>query len=156
MHICRAFFSIYLIGALLPSALHLQAQTPNPAQAPNLKKFPSLKKADAAFHAGFAARQSGNLELARTKFAEAVKLAPQIPEGHEALGAVLLELGRPAEAVPEFEAAAKLKPADAEIESSLALAYAQAGEPAKALPHFSAAIEKMQEPGQTPANAAFH
>jgi Flp pilus assembly protein TadD len=56
----------------------------------------TLKDADAAFRAGLAARESGNLELARTKFSEAVNLQPQIAEGHEALGAVLVEMGKPA------------------------------------------------------------
>ena len=42
------------------------------------------------FHAGYAAQQSGDLELARAKFAEVVKLAPEIAEAHEALGAVLV------------------------------------------------------------------
>jgi hypothetical protein len=36
MHASRAFLSVFLIGALLASALHLAAQTPNLAQAPNL------------------------------------------------------------------------------------------------------------------------
>ena len=53
----------------------------------------------------YAARQNGNLELARKKFAEVVKLEPKIPEGHEALGAILVELGKPADAIAEFEAA---------------------------------------------------
>ena len=79
----------------------------------NAKSRARSENADAAFREGYAARQSGNLELARTEFAKVVSLAPQIPEGHEALGAVLLELGQPADAIAELETAAKLKPGDA-------------------------------------------
>jgi len=50
------------------------------AQAPRLRKTGKLKRADAAFRAGHDALQSGNLELARAKFAEASHLAPQIPK----------------------------------------------------------------------------
>jgi len=92
------------------------------------KKNPpdAVKQADTAFHEGYAARQAGNLELARTKFAEVVHLEPKIAEGHEALGAVLVELGKPLEGAKEFEAAAKIKPSDDGIETNLALAYSQA------------------------------
>src|SRR5579871_4168230 len=87
-------------AAVLSAALATaSAQTPDAA-----------KQADAAFRAGYAARQAGQLNAARADFAKVVRLAPGIPEGHVALGAVLLELGQPAEAIPEFEAAAKLKP----------------------------------------------
>ena len=47
-----------------------------------------------------------------TKFAEVVRLQPGIAEGHEALGAVLFELGKTSEGLVQFEAAAKLKPGD--------------------------------------------
>src|ERR1700758_2698828 len=79
------------------------------AQAGKKNSADAVKRADAAFHEGFAARQAGNLELARTGFAEVVHLQPQIPEGHEALGAVLVELGKPQEGAKEFEAAEKIK-----------------------------------------------
>ena len=116
----------------------------------------AVKRADAAFHAGYAARQQGNLELARSKFAEAVKLQPQIAIGHEALGAVLVELGRPAEGAKEFEAAAKIKPSDDAIETNLALAYAQAGEPAKAIPHFQSAVSLSHLSGKPAPDAGFY
>ena len=80
------------------------------AQTATTVNSQALKKADAAFREGFLARQSGNLALAQAKFAEVVKLEPGIPEAHEALGAVLLEMGKPTDAIAELEAAAKLKP----------------------------------------------
>src|SRR5271157_3899895 len=142
-------FPVVLIATLaaLPVVL--------PGQAPNAQKSDAIKKADAAFHAGYAAQQAGQLDRARAKFAEAVRLAPAIAEAHEALGAVLLELDKPAEAVPELEAALRLKPGDPGIETDLAMAYARTGEPAKAIPHFSAAFAVSQQPGQQPADALF-
>ena len=115
----------------------------------------AIKRADAAFHEGYAAREAGNLELARTKFAEVVRLQPRIAEGHEALGAVLTELGRPLDGAREFEAAAKLKPSDQALETNLALAYAQAAEPAKALPHFQSAESLSHQAGHAPLDASF-
>ncbi len=128
---------------------------PVTAQTPSPRKTDQLKRADAAFHAGYDALQSGNLELAREKFTEASHLAPKIPEAHEALGAVLVELGRLDEAMQELEAAHKLKPGDQGIETNLALAYVKADLPARAIPHFSAAFRLSQQPGRTPADAAF-
>src|ERR1700677_1163397 len=104
------------------------------AQVPDQQEGDALQRADAAFHAGYAALQAGHLDTAKAEFATAVSLAPQIPEGHEALGAVLVSLGQPAKAIPEFEAALALKPGDQAIESNLAIAYAKSGDPAKAAP----------------------
>jgi Flp pilus assembly protein TadD len=98
------------------------------AQGPGSANPETMKKADAAFHDGFAAQQSGNLALAREKFSVVVNLEPKIAEAHEALGAVLLELNKPEEAIPELEAAARLKPGEAGNEANLAMAYAEAGE----------------------------
>lgn len=119
---------------------------PSCAQAPNAANTAAFKRADAAFHEGYKAQQSGNLELARSRFAEVVKLEPQIAEAHQALGAVLLEMNKPREAVAELEAAAQLKPGDAGNEANLALACAATGNAAKAIPHFEAALH--------PANGA--
>jgi tetratricopeptide (TPR) repeat protein len=138
-----------LVSLMACWPLSFTAQTPSP------RKTEQLKRADVAFHAGYDALQSGNLELARAKFAEASHLAPRIPEAHEALGAVLVELGRPAEAVEELEAASKLKPGDQGIETNLALAYVKADLNAKAIPHFSAAFNLSQQSGHPPADGAF-
>lgn len=130
----RATARVGCFSALALAMAQLCAQEPSAADAA------TLKQADAAFHEGYAAQQSGDLELARAKFAEVVKLEPQIAEAHEALGAVLLEMNRPAEAVAELESAAQLKPGDTGNEANLALAYAATGEAAKAIPHFEAAL----------------
>ena len=114
--------------------------------AQSAQESPALRKADAAFRAGFAAQQAGNLELARAQFAEAVQLAPQIAEGYEALGTVLLHLGKPREATRSLETALKLQPKSSGNESNLALAYA-AGRAMQAL---LAGVE----PGDAPTFAA--
>jgi protein O-GlcNAc transferase len=110
----------------------------------------ALHKADVAFRAGYAASQAGHFEEARAQFAEVVRLAPAIAEGHEALGSALIALSHPAEAVPELQKAAKLKPGDAGIESNLAIAYAQSGQASKAIPHFEAVLRGSPAP-QDPA-----
>src|SRR5205823_13769415 len=116
-----------------------QARTANPKAS---------QKADAAFRPGSAAHPPGQLHDARARFAEVVGLAPQLPVGHEALGAVLLELSEPAEAIPQLEAAARLRPNDRGIEMNLAYALAQSGQAAKAMPHFEAVLRLGQGPGQ--------
>jgi protein O-GlcNAc transferase len=115
----------------------------------------AVNRAGAAFRAGYAAQQAGKLEEARTDFAQAAQFAPQIAESHEALGAVLLELDKPADAVPELESALKLKAADPDIETDLALAYARAGQAANAVPHFQAVLALSQQAGQHPVDATF-
>jgi protein O-GlcNAc transferase len=88
---------------------------------------PALQRADVAFKAGYAAVQAGKLEEALGDFRTAVKLAPQLAEGHLALAATLMQLKRPAEAVPELQKALKLKAGDAAgklvIEENLAVAH---------------------------------
>jgi len=108
-----------------------------------------------AFKAGVEARQAGNLELARVRFAEVTHLAPKIAEGHEALGAVLSEMGKTAEALPEFQAASKLKPNDLGIETNLALTYETVGEADKAIPFFKRVFDDAARPGHAPVEVPF-
>ena len=83
----------------------------------------SLQQANAAFHAGYAALQAQKLEAARADFARVVRLAPQLPEGHMALGAVLVQLGRVQEAIGELKKAQVQRPDNAGIRRNLAQAY---------------------------------
>jgi protein O-GlcNAc transferase len=82
-----------------------------------------LHQADAAFHAGLAAADSGDLTAAKEDFQKVVQLAPGIAEGHSALGSVLLELGQPALAIPELERALTMKADDRIAQTNLAVAY---------------------------------
>jgi protein O-GlcNAc transferase len=145
----RVQIGVLAFLSLIVPARGFAAQAPKPANAE------AIQRATTAFREGSAAQQAGNYQAARVKFAEAVRLAPAIPEAHEALGAVLLELNQPAEAVSELETALKLKPADPGIETNLALAYASAGKPDKAIPYFQAVYTESQQPGQSPVNEAF-
>jgi tetratricopeptide (TPR) repeat protein len=101
-------------------------------------KTDALKQADAAFHAGLAAAQSGDLAAARDDFQRVVQLAPQIPEGHSALGSVLLQLGQPGPAIPELETALAARPDDRSAQSNLAVACEETHAYEKALSLFKA------------------
>ncbi len=122
-----------------------------PAAPDNAKTRVALEQADAAFKAGYAAMQAGKLEEARADFARAVRFAPQVPEAHLALGAILEQLGQHAKAIPELQKALELKPGDVLTETDLAQtqeAAAQAaagkGSPEEAESHLLKAIPLMQ------------
>lgn len=149
MLLCRIGLNICVCLVAVACVGNVAGQSPDPQQAER------LQRADTAFRAGYAEMQAGHLERARADFAQAAQLAPQIPEGHEALGEVLLELGKPAEAAAELLAALNLKPGDQAIESNLALAYARAGDSANAVVQFKAAYEASQQPGAPPVDADF-
>ena len=114
----------------------------------------ALERADAAFHAGYAAMQAGKLEEARQDFADTVRLAPQLPEAHVALGAILVQLDRPDEAVPELQAALTLKPGDPIAATNLATAHraiglrlAGAGKTVEAEAQLRAALQAVSDDG---------
>ncbi len=104
----------------------------------------SLRRADAAFKAGYAAMQSGNLEEARKNFAEAVRLAPRIPESHVALGIVLAQLGHAEEAIHEFELTLKLRPGDAMARMNLSMVHETLAQRLAAAGKFSEAEREMR------------
>ena len=149
MQLCRVWSRASLFCVLSIGLMRLAAQTES-------VKTHSLKEASADFRAGFAARESGNFELARAKFAEVTRLEPGIPEGHEALGAVLLEMGKTNDAIDELETAAKLQPNNAGNQANLALAYAQTGQPDKAIPHFELAVQLTDKPSEAKMSAPFY
>src|SRR5271163_1922587 len=84
-----------------------------------------LEQADAAFHAGYAAAANGDLLAAKADFQKTVQLAPEIAEGHSALGSVLLQLGDSLLAIPELERALEIKADDRSAQINLAVAYEQ-------------------------------
>lgn len=95
-----------------------------------------LRSADAAFHAGYAAEKSGDLSTAREQFEKAVLLAPDIAEGHSALGSVLVQLGQYKQAIHELVRALALKAGDRTAQINLAIAYEQSGDHEKSLTLF--------------------
>jgi protein O-GlcNAc transferase len=149
MHRRRRRLLLFTNVVLIAVTSLLRAQSPA-AEIPD-----AIKRADAAFHSGFADMQAGNLEKARAEFTQAAQLAPQIPEGHEALGEVLVALGKSSEAIPEFLSAARLKPGDQGIETDLAQAYSKGGDAANAVVHFDAAYQASRRSGAPPVDADF-
>jgi protein O-GlcNAc transferase len=85
----------------------------------------ALQRADAAFHAGYEAAGKGDLLTARQDFEDAVKLAPDVEEGHSALGAVLYQLGAYREAIEELNLALGIKRDDQSALENLAMSYVQ-------------------------------
>jgi adenylate cyclase len=86
------------------------------------------------------------LKLARPHAAEAIRLAPNAPEGHAAMGLLLLE--RPRAAVGPLRRAVALDPARGEIRLWLASANSQLGNQDEALRHYRAltAMEPLWQP----------
>jgi protein O-GlcNAc transferase len=97
---------------------------------------PTLKEADADYRSGLAALSHNDLNAARDEFEKVVRLAPSAEQGHSALGAVLVRLGRTSEGIRELENALAIKANDRSAQLNLALALEQSGQPAKALPWF--------------------
>ena len=117
-----------IAGFLLCAALsRASAQEPSP----------SLKEADADYRAGVAALSRRDLNGALGDFQKVVRLAPAAEQGHSALGAVLVQLGRTSEGIRELEKALAIKPSDSSAQLNLGLAYEHSGEAAKALPWFA-------------------
>jgi len=96
----------------------------------------SLKQADAAYRAGADAVAHNDLNTALDDFQKVVRLEPGVAQGHSALGAVLVRLGRLNEGIHELERALAIQPGDASAQLNLAVAYEQNGQAAKAVPLF--------------------
>jgi tetratricopeptide (TPR) repeat protein len=97
---------------------------------------PSLKQADADYRAGADALAHNDLNAALDDFQKVVRLAPAVEQGHSALGAVLVRMGRLNEGIHELERALAIQPGDASAQLNLAIAYEQSGQAAKAVPLF--------------------
>jgi protein O-GlcNAc transferase len=115
------------LSAALSVALAGSAQEPSP----------SLKQADADYRAGVVALSHNDLKSALADFENVVRLAPAAEQGHSALGAVLVRLGRTGAGIRELEKALAMKPGDDSAQMNLALAYQESGQAAKSLPLFA-------------------
>jgi protein O-GlcNAc transferase len=113
----------------------------------------SIAAARSAMAAGVTAANAGNLAEAKRQFARAVALAPKIPEGHAALGSVLLSLGEFNAAVDELDRAHKLAPANATIDLNLANAEVSVGRYADAVKLFREALASDARPSFTPQDS---
>ena len=84
---------------------------------------------DAQTHLGMKAAQANDLKEAERHFAAAASLAPADPSTRNNYGAILMRLGRTAEARSEFEASLKLNPDQPSALTNLAQLYFDRGEP---------------------------
>jgi len=116
-----------LLAALSAALSFCQGQEPSA----------SLKEADADYRAGVTALSHNDLNAALADFEKVVHLAPTAEQGHSALGAVLVRVGRTTEGIRELEKALAMKPGDTSAQLNLALAYEESGQAAKALPWFA-------------------
>jgi protein O-GlcNAc transferase len=139
----RQHWRCRLVLLLLLSSQRAWTQ-PAPGQQPDRQQ--QLHQADDAFHAGYAAVESGDLAAARDDFQKVVQLAPEIPEGHSALGSVLVQLGQPALAIPELERALAMKAGDRTTQTNLAVAYEETQAYDKSLTLFRALDQNASDP----------
>jgi protein O-GlcNAc transferase len=128
---------MFLENMRLPAALLVAIGLAIASSAPAQEPSSSLKQADADYRAGVAALSRNDLKVALNDFQNVVRLAPAAEQGHSALGAVLVRLGRANEGIHELEHALAIQPGDRSAQLNLALGYEQIGQPAKALPLFA-------------------
>jgi protein O-GlcNAc transferase len=144
-------FSLMFAISALTTLLACAAQTgSSPASQGSINE-----QAQAAYRAGTTAAANNDLQMAEVQFEKVVRLVPQIEEGHSALGAVLMRLGKLPEAIKELEKAHELKPSDSSVQINLALAYEQTGASKKAIVLFKSVEDVMQHtPGSDSASAS--
>src|SRR5271167_4430341 len=105
MSVClrKARLSARLSFIALLALLYMgQAQEPSP----------SLKQADTDYRAGVVALSHNDLNTALADFEKVVHLAPSAEQGHSALGAVLVRMGRTNEGILELEKALSIQSTD--------------------------------------------
>ncbi len=84
----------------------------------------NLQEAGKAFREGVAAAQAHQYVQAERQFRTVVRLAPEVAAGHSALGSVLVQEGRNAEALSELHKALQAEPNDAAAQLNLGTAAA--------------------------------
>jgi predicted TPR repeat methyltransferase len=100
----------------------------------------TLEQARTLFLEGLADYQAGRLAQAERRFSGALALAPGRPSVLTNLGAVVLKLGRPEEALALLQEALQKEPGNAEALAHCGTALAELGRPAEALPCFDGAL----------------
>lgn len=84
---------------------------------------------DAHTYLGMKAAEANDLKEAERQFAAAASLAPSEPSTRNNYGAILMRLGRTAEARTQFEASLKINPDQASALTNLAQIYFDSGQP---------------------------
>lgn len=146
------FAALPLAATAVPSlAMESQsASTPSSTATQN----DAVAAAGEAFRQGYAESERNDLAAARLSFEKVVRLAPQIPAGHAALGSVLLALGDLTAAIPELETAQKLDPSDKSTLLNLCVAYSRHHDFAKAIATYGALNSTSPAPEALPVDAA--
>jgi Tfp pilus assembly protein PilF len=119
------------------------------------KKAADLRRlqAKAVYEQGLAALSDKRIALGMSALRQAIELDPDDPLYRNALGVVLLDLKRPAEAQVEFEKAVSLAPQFGEAQHNLGLAYAEQGRSEQAI---SAYRKALSIPTYATAEVAYH
>lgn len=112
----------------------------------------SLSQADADYRAGVAALSHNDLKTARQEFEAVVRLAPDIEQGHSALGTVLVRSGDLGAGIRELQKAVMMRATDTGAEQNLAMALEEDGKPVMALPWF-ARLEEAAHDDHHPLSA---
>ncbi|MDX2031569.1 MAG: tetratricopeptide repeat protein [Blastocatellia bacterium] len=79
------------------------------------------------YQLAYALEADGNLEAARGRVDESLRLAPDSPESNALAGRILFKLGKPGEALKPLEFAAARRSADHELRFTLARVYQRLG-----------------------------
>src|ERR1700685_1877441 len=146
----NSFCILHVLMLGLATQLGLAAQTASSSGS----QADINEEAQAAYRAGTVAATNNDFKTAEAQLEKVVHLVPQIEEGHSALGAVLLRLGKVPQATKELEKALALKPGDGSVQSNLALAYEQAGAYKKAIVLFAKVeAQARQEPASDSSHA---
>lgn len=107
------------------------------------------ENADAHTHRGIIAAEANDLKQAERHFAAAASLAPADPSTRNNYGAILMRLGRTAEARTQFEASLELNPDQPSALTNLAQIYFDRGQPddlRMALTLFERAAKNTSDP----------
>ena len=97
-------------------------------------------RARSIYEQGLKNLADGQMSLGFSSLKEAVQLDPANPIFHNALGVVLLDLRKPAEAEAEFQKAVELDPNYAEAHHNLGLSFAEQGRYEQAIAAYRKAI----------------
>src|ERR1700683_3835590 len=117
-HLSRVVLFLILAPTAQPGFAAQNASSPGAQKDVNAN-------AQAAYQAGNAAVANNDFKAAEVQFESVVRLVPEIEEGHSALGAVLVGLGKFPEAINELQKALALRPGDVSAQTNLALVYEQ-------------------------------
>lgn len=143
--VSRRGLALALLLALLATGCSSTAQ----------KKEADVRRlhARALYEQALTSLEDRRVALGMSSLQQAIELDPDNPLYRNALGVVLLDLKRPAEAQVELEKALELDPAYAEARHNLGLCHAEQGKPAEAI---AAYRQALAIPAYTTPEVAYH